>query len=470
MRPFVLAAATALGLSACTSAGTALPHACVIPPPAPADWRLHADGTVLRDALGRVVFLRGVDAGGRSKFAPYMPFEYASASAFPAALAAYMDRAASWGIDSMRVPFTWAALEPSPGQFDEDWLGRYAQLLSAAWQRGIWTVVDFHQDVYSECDCGDGFPCWTLPSPPAPHHDCPSWSTEYFSDDVVRRAFDAFWAAGSPVQAGYYAAWDRMLARFQDTPGVVGFEPINEPDSGTADDDAFTATTLTAFFTRAIAHFRAAAPQALVFVEPTGLDGALVETKLERPVGDFVFAPHFYPIGAHPDQVQQGLETWSTLGAKWNVPVWVGEFGIRRTAAGAVDYLAAHFDAFDALGLGGTLWEYSRESTLWNDEENSVVAADGTEYDVAQVLIRPYARAVAGDAVSQRWSRDAGTLTVRFTPAAGVTELSVPARAFPGGYDVQLSAGCYDATSVPGRLLVQTEASTAPVQVTVTAR
>lgn len=122
---WLLAAFTPLAFPACDSAGTVLPPTCTLAAPTLPDWRLHTDGTVLRDALGRVVLLRGVDAGGRSKLAPYMPFEYASEADFPAALASYMDRAASWGIDSMRVPWTWAALEPTKGTTDHDWMSRY---------------------------------------------------------------------------------------------------------------------------------------------------------------------------------------------------------------------------------------------------------------------------------------------------------------------------------------------------------
>ena len=205
---------------------------CTISPQT-ADFRLVASGTEFHDSLGRVVVLRGVDAGGRSKFAPYVPFDFGTD--FDGALAKYMDRAASWGIDVMRVPFTWAALEPTQGQDDATWLAHYDAIIDAAWARGIWSVIDFHQDVYAEEFCGDGFPGWTLTSPPAPHHDCPQWSFEYFSDDAVKAAFDAFWAPALAVMTAYLAAWDRMVARYKDKPGVLGFEPINEPGWGTAD-------------------------------------------------------------------------------------------------------------------------------------------------------------------------------------------------------------------------------------------
>ena len=297
--------ATAAAFSACdSSSGTQLSHPCVLTPPTPPDWRLTADGTLLRDGLGRVVFLRGVDAGGRSKLSPYVPFDYAPGQ-YAQALAAYMDLAASWGIDAMRVPFTWAALEPTQGTYDADWLSRYQQLLDAAWARGIWTVVDFHQDVYSESFCGDGFPGWTLSTPPVNSHVCPdpNWQFQYFMDTDVQKAFDAFWADGSPVQPLYLAAWDTMIARFQNEAGVAGFEPINEPGWGTQSDiTKFEATTLTAFYASVVPHFRAQAPQALLFIDPTGFSGSIQMTGLTRPAGDgIVFAPHYYPIsGGNP--------------------------------------------------------------------------------------------------------------------------------------------------------------------------
>ena len=471
--------ATASVLAACghssASPSPAPGRTCTVTPPSPSDWRLHADGTKLRDGLGRVVFLRGVDAGGRSKFSPYVPFDYAQGQ-YAAALSAYMDRAASWGIDAMRVPFTWAALEPTKGSDDSDWLSRYDQLLDAAWTRGIWTVVDFHQDVYAELFCGDGFPAWTISGTPAPHKCpmlAPSWSLEYTNDPDVRAAFDRFWAAGSPVQAEYLAAWDVMIARYADKPGVLGFEPINEPGWGTQDISAFEAKTLTPFYTSVATHFRSKAPSSLVFCDPTGFAGLVVSTSMTDPgVDGVVFAPHYYPlVKPPPGDDACNLAKWTAIGASWNRPVFVGEFGTGHDSPTATDDMTSVFAAFDQLGLGGTLWEYSVESMEWNGESNSVTAADGTEYPVAQALIRPFARAVAGDGITQSWDPQSTTFTLSYAPtAAGVTEVQLPARALPNGYAVQLAGACYDVSTVPGRMLVQSDPGAAQVSLTVTAR
>lgn len=468
-------AAAALFSGCYSSSGTQLPHPCTLTPPSPPDWRLQADGTFLRDGLGRVVFLRGVDAGGRSKFAPYVPFDYPSGQ-YAAALDAYMDRAASWGIDAMRVPFTWAALEPTQGQDDADWLSRYQQLLDSAWAHGIWTVVDFHQDVYAESFCGDGFPSWTIPDAPAPHHDCPQWQLEYFDDSAVEHAFDIFWANGSTVQNEYLAAWDAMITRFQNEAGVVGFEPFNEPAAGTQNQDAFEATTLTAFFSRMVPHMRALAPKALVFVDAPGVDAVGATTAMMRPTGDgIVFAPHYYPISnANPDIVLPGIQLWANVGTAWNVPVFLGEFGVSHDNDGALDYMTAHFAALDALGMSGTEWEYSVESQEWNSETDSVVAADGTEYPVAAALVRPFARAVAGDSIAQAWDPDTATFTLSYVPSSSastqITEVQLPARAYPSGFSVSLANGCYDATSQPGRLLVQPDPGLTQVSLAIAAQ
>jgi endoglycosylceramidase len=468
VRIWVLAAAVVVGMSACSSSSSPGSSTCTLAAPTQTDWRLTTSGTTLRDSLGRVVLLRGVDAGGRSKFAPYMPFEYASDSAFTAALNSYMDRAATWGIDSMRVPWTWAALEPTKGTYDMGWLAKYKELLAAAWARGIYTVVDFHQDIYSECLCGDGFPCWTLPSPGPPHHDCPLWSADY-STGPVEAAFDAFWAVGGPVQTEYLAAWDTMIAAVAEVPGVIGLEPINEPSTGAQNAQTFEATTLTDFFSRMIAHFTGKAPKTLVFVDDTGVAGTLVLTTMNRPTGNFVFAPHFYPvINPRPENVQPKMQYWADFATKWNVPVWIGEFGMSDTKPNAPSYMTAHYDAFDALGLGAAEWEYSVETTTWNGETDSIVAADGTEYPVAKAVIRPYARAVAGSGVTQKYAADTGAFTLTWTAAPGITEVSVPARAYPDGTTVSVSAGCYDATSVPGKVLVDASKASGTVTLSIT--
>ncbi len=463
-------------LAGCGGSPAAQPSdMCSITPPVLPSSRLHADGTTLRDALGRVVILRGVDAGGRSKLTPFAPFDFTGAG-YDAALAAYLDRAASWGIDALRVPFVWAAVEPTQGTYDQAFLSRYDALLDGAWARGMYTVVDFHQDVYADVYCGDGFPDWTLPPPlPAPHDDCPNWGGEYLGSGAVQTAFDRFWAAGSTVRTSFDALWNMMAKRYASRPGVVGFEPMNEPGWGSADSTTFEATTLTSFYGDMTSLLHAIAPDALIFFDPIGIDGVLVSTSLALPAGSgLVFAPHYYQSAAlagsdaNADRVGTDLKKWTDIGAEWGVPVLVGEFGATSATPDIEAYLTAHFDGLDAIGASGTEWEYSVSADLWNGEDLSLVRADGTENPMAQAILRPYPRAVAGDVIAFSYDASSRGATLQYTPIAGVSEVAVPARAYPNGYTVQVTGGCAD-TSQPGRLLVQADPGATSVAVTVTA-
>lgn len=450
--------------------------ACSLSAPSLPDTRLRAEGTRFRDALGRVVILRGVNAGGRSKFAPFAPFDF-EPGGYEAALATYLDRAQSWGLDALRVPFTWAAIEPTQGMDDEAYLARYDAILDGAWARGMVTIVDFHQDIYAEALCGDGFPAWTLPDPkPAPHHDCADWSSHYFSDDAVQAAFDAFWADGSTVQAAYAALWDRLAKRYGDKPGVIGFELINEPGWGTQNLDDFEATTLSTFYATMSARVREIAPRTLLFIDPTGPAAGGLQTSVARPPGEgIVFAPHYYQYpalagtGGDPAKVRLDLTRWSNVANKWQSPTLVGEFGTSNLAPDPAAYMTAHFDALDALGMSGTQWEYSVAKELWNAEDLSLVRGDGEENAIAASIVRAYPRAVAGDDVV--FSYDAATrgFTLSYTPIDGVTEIAAPVRLYPGGLDVTVEGGCAD-TGTAGLVLVRAAEGATKVDVKATAR
>jgi endoglycosylceramidase len=467
-----------LALIGCGGGDTAAPASdtCSLEPPTLPSSHLHADGITLRDALGRVVVLRGVDAGGRSKLAPFAPFDFTS-DGYDAALAAYLDRAASWGIDALRVPFVWAAVEPNEGSYDEAFLARYDAFLDAAWARGMFTIVDFHQDVYADVFCGDGFPDWTLAGPlPAPHDDCPNWGGEYLSDPAVQAAFDGFWADGSTVRTSYDALWDMMAKRYAVHPGVVGFEPFNEPGWGTADMTTWESSTLTTFYGEMASRLRTTAPDALFFFDATGVDGVTLSTALSRPIGEgLVFAPHYYQYAAlsgtapDPERVKSDLDQWAARGTAWSVPVLLGEFGAKNSTPDVEAYLSAHFDALDALGMSGTTWEYSVSAELWNGEDLSVVGADGRENPAAPALVRPYPRAIAGSSVAFSFDSTSRAMTLGYVPSSGVSEVTIPMRAYPAGYAVRVTGGCAD-SSQPERLLVQADPGAATVEVSVTAR
>ena len=63
----------------------------------------------------------------------------------------------------MRLGLIWKAVEPRPGTYDDAYLARIASDRRGSWPtQGIWTMLDFHQDLYNERFQGEGAPDWAV--------------------------------------------------------------------------------------------------------------------------------------------------------------------------------------------------------------------------------------------------------------------------------------------------------------------
>lgn len=427
------------------------------PEPPQASWRLHVKGTELLDEAGRTVLLRGVNAGGRSKWAPYMPFDFDAQKPgdFEARLAKYLERAQGWGVNVLRLPFTWEAVEPVQGHDDQTFLKRYDALIAAAWQRGMRVIVDFHQDVYSQRFCGDGFPDWTLPPGTAPgprHHDCPSWFQGYLGDPAVLAAFTDFFANQRGVRDAYEALWERMAARYRDTPGVIGFEVLNEPGHALNGIGEWEAQVLTPFYAHVAAKIHAQAPKALVFLDTSPFDALTGTTQVGKPEGDYlVFAPHWYDPSVYapgtdvdPDAPKAAMAQWAAARDQWQAPVILGESGYRAGTKNAAPGARALLDALDEQHMHFTWWEYSASKDDWNSEGLSLLNPDGSERaELVAELARPYPTAwthkPAGKGPKWFWDPVSRTFDVRQDLQSSEpweATLVLPVGAFPHGYEV----------------------------------
>lgn len=413
--------------------------------------RLTAHGSRLLDALGREVLLRGVNCGGRSKIPPFFPFPFVEsgrsdserAPAFDQAVATYCDRLVDWGLNVVRLPFSWEALEPQRGSHDERWLSRYTDLAAAIGDRGLRVIVDFHQDVFGRPWFGDGFPLWACDRPIIdPPPVSPQWFMGYLNSDDVRRNYDRFWNDDDGIRTAFSSMWRTMAARLWQLDCVIGFEVFNEPGWGNADPTVWAKETLTPFYSELAAAIRQAAPNSLVFFDATGVDAISGEAYMDRPDGDgLVFAPHYYDPAALLEGRWDGgsdiatpIGRWRETGDGWDVPVLLGEFGISPSGEGAADYVRANYSALDQHLLHATLWEYSATVDDWNDEDMSIVDGYGNERPTVAALVRPFPAATPGTLTGFSWDPRRRTGEWRFDAEPGlVGELAVPGRIFPEG-------------------------------------
>src|SRR6476646_12280219 len=157
MRPLtvLLAAVLATGVLAVPSAPTAAPAAAAASPAAASGEtpRARPSGRWVLDGHGRVLVLDGVNMV--YKRAPYAP----DAEGFGRDDARFLAR---HGLTTVRLGLIWKAVEPQPGEYDDAYLARVRHTTRVLARAGIWTLLDFHQDLFNERFQGEGEPDWAV--------------------------------------------------------------------------------------------------------------------------------------------------------------------------------------------------------------------------------------------------------------------------------------------------------------------
>ncbi|GAC1346739.1 MAG: hypothetical protein NVSMB27_10840 [Ktedonobacteraceae bacterium] len=286
------------------------------------------DGTWFRDSQGRFALFRGVNFSGRSKRPPYLPIMPLNVttrdpSAFAIELAAVqpqLDLLQSLGVNIVRLPVMWKALEPIPNPDPEqllldgvDYLNNFIlKIIDELYKRGMFVFIDFHQDIAHESYGGDGFPDWAvafdaffLPQSAALNN--PQWQLLYYDvptidelrgktepsdlDEFVRYTLSSFWhndltntnagLSHFPVQEhlektiGAVARFFQALNSGAGHPAILGYEPFNEPPQVGIDRKVFESQILRDFYANVEREIRSTSPKGLIgdakaflFVQP----------------------------------------------------------------------------------------------------------------------------------------------------------------------------------------------------------
>ena len=109
---------------------------------------------------GRVRIFHGVNVV--QKGFPWLPSRL-DFDASNSLVAEDMRRLRSWGINVIRLGVMWPGVEPSDGSFNETYLSEARALVDELHSHGLFTIVDFHQDVIARKWCGEGVPDWLQP-------------------------------------------------------------------------------------------------------------------------------------------------------------------------------------------------------------------------------------------------------------------------------------------------------------------
>jgi endoglycosylceramidase len=418
--------------------------------------RFSVAGGQLRDGSGRALILRGMNVSQAHKQAPWFDFHGPED---------FARMRSDWGFNSVRLLLEWAAIEPErQGEYDSAYLDAVKERLDWAQAAGLLVVLDMHQDLYGVGFLGgNGAPRWTCSDARyAAFTPTTPWFLGY-TDPAVTACVDDFWKSRS-LQDAYAAMWAEVARRFQDHPAVLGFDPMNEPYWGSFPLDVHEESRLGPLYENVVGKVRAQAQQWLAFLEPSsarnlGLPTHLPEFSFDR----IVYAPHSYNSEAESGRgfdpaarqaLLDNVQKFPGEAAKWDAAVWIGEYGGDADDPGIFEYMSAQYDAAGAIGASQMYWEYGKNSGY-----GFLDPAGNEKPELARALVRPYPERVNGHSPSWSFNATTRTFHLSFYPVAGSeapTEIVVPQRVYPEGYEVDCDGCRYDTSA--GRLKILTAA------------
>jgi endoglycosylceramidase len=448
------------------------PLAVASPPTA-----LHQTGRWLVDAEGRAVILHGVNQV--NKLPPYLPSAIGFGADDVAAIAAE-------GFNTVRTGLAHKGFVPAPGVYDGAYLDDLEATVDLLTAQGIYVLIDFHQDLFNERYQGNGMADWaTVDSSPTDPTLVPSCNTGFpgniFSCGFLWEAFDRFLGMnGHPPEVGprsltlqeeFADAWRQVATRFRDDPLVFGYDLLNEPYPGSATAACMspagcpgtTDAELTAFSNLVADAVREVDPDTIVFYEPfgTNFNTGFASHHGDVDAGNVGFSFHLYACLTTPGPATAPAETSefcrpSEQRVFTNANARAATFGHTPllTEFGATDDLPSLHRLADLADANMTGWQYwawwnldpccNRDYEGMIDHPSNPPTPEHLDEPKLDALVRPYPRAVAGTPTGWSWDRasrrfalaySTSPVDVALAPGA-VTEVWVPARHFPAGYDV----------------------------------
>lgn len=330
------------------------------------------------DDLGAKIIFRGYNI--QTKAPPFQPITSSTD----------LDPLRDMGANLIRFNFVWEAAEPEPGVYDQTYFDYYDRVVQWAWERGIYVLIDFHNNAYSRYaanGCGSGFPAWALspdvtPVTPRAMGECKFSSA--MMQAMLSKANGILWHDFMTDKYGTRARFfelTRVLAeKYAKHPAVIGFD-LNEP-MAFKPGLKYDSETANRFFNDWHRHIQGINPRYITFWGDSPFQFIFVNQPphLDVPAsGQVSFDAHFYEPGASGF----GLPVFGTHGNvdaiartrdQYNIPVLIGEFGANlkgaTTRGGNNRFFQYQMDRilhqFDQEMLSSARWNYTPH---WNPQE-----------------------------------------------------------------------------------------------------
>ncbi len=336
------------------------------PYPAPISGWLHTANGLILDGQNHPVLLRGINSSGM-EYGTGRPYGPGGGYALPPTNE--YATIARWGFNTVRLPIAWANLETNAPHtntdgsltryYNETYLRAVDNIVQQFGQHHIAVIFSMHQWGWS--------PAYQLPRADGTvihGYGMPTWLYPNTNLIDATQARIDFFANVDDVQAGYIAAWTNVATRYATNATVVGADMVNEP-STIADYSHSTPPAvipLDGFYARLGQALLGANPRLLLFFQ----QGPGTPVNGPPPFrNQVVFSFHEYPRNWPYDGRLWALDYWRRA-TNWNVPLWLGEFGVVGPAtvtAGPAAWPTQTLQMLqwcNARNIGWSQWAYDR--------------------------------------------------------------------------------------------------------------
>jgi len=440
----------------------------------PADPWVGSDRAQLRDDTGRVVILRGVNARVDGIFDVSFDDGRVALEEIPELAREDVVRMRELGLSVLRLPINWSGVEPEEGAYDEAYLDRVEEVVDWCAEVGVHVIVDFHQDAYSKHIGEDGAPLWAIHPPPDMLLEGPLGDSlpDRITSEQVMRAYTGFFVDDDEdtedqrLQAAFAAMARHVAERFADEPYVLGYDLYNEPIVA----DRY----LVGFHDRVTAAIREVDERHLILFEPSATRNFTERAPLPRaPFADDggVYALHMYTFiftdsadqleSLERADLESNMANAVREAERWDVPMFVGEWGIGPDAPNSALYVRYMHELFDQHFASAAVWLWKEDSQgrwgFWDIEPDG----SWTEReDVVAAHARVYAERIAGEPTSMHYDADARRFELSYAGRADLAPhvIYVPVT-WPDAFEVR----CDDAPVEPAPTR---DAATGRVEVT----
>lgn len=457
---------------------------------------------------GRVAIFRGVNVV--YKVHPWIPRLDGVWSPFDSLVEQDYDFLQDIGVTVVRLGSMWPGVEIGSYIYNSSYLDALEQIVNALGKRGIFTILDAHQDIFSRKTCGEGafeaVVSWKegLPGYPMPvlNHSFPvnastglislqdCLSINFFSgywSYTVSNAFQNFYDNVNGAADHFAASWQQVARRFAKNPFVLGYEVLNEPWPGDIHEDPKLeeisgygdVTNLLPLYEKVHSAIRAVDPEHIMLYE-CAVHGSDFGTGFEMLPGGMAerdriaYSYHVYcsnsdshldPKNLFECMVEWDHSFWTRLvgDARHRIQNagagFLTEFGANDNRTIGVDGDNYVLDRADDFIQSAIYWQYKyfNDLTTSGDASESLFNKDGSlQLDKVKALARTYAHRVAGRPTHHRFRPENGYFELSYevdckSPAAP-TETVVFFHEqlwYPRGYDYLLYP------SQPGLVAVQ---------------